>query len=286
MLISSVAVGDDSSRPKIVASIRPLTLIVADLLGERFMVDTLLNTGVDPHNATLRYSERKRLSEADLLVWLGPDFERFLRQTAEKMPTDRQIRLDLSPDVDWGQPAQSHDHQHHESDGEAGRDVHLWLNPRNAQAVARHVSEAIGKRYPEAKPFLSVRLRAVTDDWEKLDEELATRLRSRQAVPFGVYHNAYGHFIGRYQLNMVASVNQYSERGMSARHLAEFVREMADARCLIAESAGRSAQRLAERIERPMIIADPLAGDAAISSYRELMLDVTEKFERCLDAKS
>ncbi|MFW5680573.1 MAG: metal ABC transporter solute-binding protein, Zn/Mn family, partial [Pseudomonadota bacterium] len=66
--------------PDVVTSILPLqslTAMVMDGIGEP---TTLLPAGASPHAYALRPSEAARLERADLVVWVGPDLERFLER--------------------------------------------------------------------------------------------------------------------------------------------------------------------------------------------------------------
>lgn len=278
-----------SDKPLVLASIRPLALIAEDLVGDLFAVDVLLGPGADPHNATLRYSQRKQLGEASVLLWLGPDFERFLAKSATQIPAEQQVRLESLQGVDWvgGHAHSSHSHGHDSHSNQAlQQDMHLWLNPQNAQVMARALAALLSEQYPSQKAALASRLKGVLEDWQALDRELTARFASLKSTPFGVYHNAYAHFVAHYQLNMVAAINQFPEQGLSAQHLAKFIAAMQDAQCLVAESRGQSAERLAKRLDVPLVVADPLANTPVITSYRAFMEDIANSFERCLQAPS
>lgn len=275
------ACAEPSDKPLILTSIRPLALIAEDVVGELFAVEALLGTGTDPHNATLRYSQRKKLSEAGVVVWLGSDFERFLDKSVARLPPNHQLRVETLPGIHWAEFAQAHQHGS-AADQHLLKDMHLWLNPQNALVVAQALVATLADRYPARKTDLAQRLEVVTADWRALDSELEDRFESLRSVPFGVYHNAYTHFVARYKLNMVAAINQFPEQGLSAHHLAEFVTAMQGAHCLVAESKGRSAERLAERLGLPLVVADPLANDSGISSYRTFMEEIAAAFQQCL----
>ena len=70
----------EQAKSQVLATIRPLSLLVSDLLAgtETDAVYTLLPGNADPHNYSLRVSDRKALQQARLIVWVGPDMERSL----------------------------------------------------------------------------------------------------------------------------------------------------------------------------------------------------------------
>src|SRR5690625_6099843 len=62
----------------VLASIKPLGLIVEEVMGERGQVDTLLQGSASPHNYAVRVSDMQRLQAADVVVWVGPEMETVL----------------------------------------------------------------------------------------------------------------------------------------------------------------------------------------------------------------
>lgn len=62
----------------VVASIKPLQLVMHELLGEHADVKVLLPTGASPHHYSLKPSDIRKLTQADLVVWVGEDMEQFL----------------------------------------------------------------------------------------------------------------------------------------------------------------------------------------------------------------
>src|SRR5690606_10998521 len=70
----------------IVASIQPLTILIEDFLKaeqhREIQVQTLMPAQASPHHFALNVSHAKMLDAADLLVWVGPEFELFLAKKA------------------------------------------------------------------------------------------------------------------------------------------------------------------------------------------------------------
>ena len=66
---------------KVVATIKPLQLIAADIVGDTGRVDVLIPPGASPHHYSMKPSDRRKLDEAGLVAWVGPDLETFLVKT-------------------------------------------------------------------------------------------------------------------------------------------------------------------------------------------------------------
>lgn len=68
----------------IVASIKPLQLVAQELIGDMGEVEVLIPAGASPHHYSLKPSDMRKLSDTDLVVWVGPDLEQFLAKTLNR----------------------------------------------------------------------------------------------------------------------------------------------------------------------------------------------------------
>ncbi len=271
------------SAPKfrILVSIRPLALLVQDLVGDLGQVDVLLPANMDPHNATLRFSDRKKIADSEMLIWLGPELERFLEKAAASLPSEQQIRLDQINHLDWLSGERIHEHTGHDHHS-MGPDPHVWLNPQNARHIVTAVADVLGQRYPDQKSRLQIRKAELLQRLTTLDKQIGERLAPKKHSPFGVYHDAYRHFVHHYGLKQLAAVNQMPEESLSARQMIEFTKDMQGAACLLVERQGNSATRLAERLGITTVLADPLASNSALQSFEQFMWSVAQAFDECL----
>lgn len=68
---------------RVLTSIKPLQLIAAAVQDGAGTPEVLLPPGASPHHYALRPSDIRRVREADLLYWIGPDLEVFLPRVLE-----------------------------------------------------------------------------------------------------------------------------------------------------------------------------------------------------------
>ena len=80
LLISCLTLWSISAQAQvqILTSIKPLQLIAAAIQDGQGEPQVLLPPGASPHYFVLRPSDAKRLDQADLFYWIGPDLENFL----------------------------------------------------------------------------------------------------------------------------------------------------------------------------------------------------------------
>src|SRR5690625_7975841 len=75
----------------VLGSIKPLGLIVEEVMGERGQVDTLLQGSASPHNYAVRVSGMQRPQAAEVVVWVGPELEAVLVRALIGAPAERLI---------------------------------------------------------------------------------------------------------------------------------------------------------------------------------------------------
>ncbi|MEX1033952.1 MAG: zinc ABC transporter substrate-binding protein [Cellvibrionaceae bacterium] len=251
---------------RVVASIKPLALIAEDLLGELGEVQVLIRGAASPHDYALRASDIRRLHNADLIIWMGPELERFLEKPLAGLPPEQVLTLGSS----------------------ASGDLHQWLDPDLAQTMARAITRRLLQLYPAAHSLLEQRLAAVLADYEQLNEELERMLASVRERGFVVEHQGYDYFVRAYRLNQLGWISAGPEQPPGVRHLYQLEKKLRErsgeerARCLFIEHAHQSdtAHNLAEQLNLELRALDIL-GQLA-DSYAELMRNLAEDVVDCL----
>lgn len=270
------------ARVQVLASIKPLALIAQEVAGDEADVSTLLPITASPHDYPLKMSDHKHLRSADLVLWIGPEMESFLARPLDNLAADKLITSYQLVGLHW--PAAATDGHQHASHAHLGKDPHLWLDPRNAAVIA----QAVAARLAQLQPTSAAQFRANAERFSAavvlLDKQLAQQLAPVKEVGFAVYHEGYGHFVGRYGLHQLAYVTYTPERRPGARHLQE-LRELlaAEGRCLFIEPyyKAQGMEEMAKSLQLRIGFLDPI-GDQQISSYQQLLQQLSASFLTCL----
>lgn len=270
------------ARLQVLASIKPLALIAQEVVGDQADVSTLLPITASPHDYPLKMSDHKRLRAADLVLWIGPEMESFLARPLATLAADKLITSYQLPGLHWPEAAtDGHNHNNH---SHFGKDPHLWLDPRNAVVIA----QAVAARLAQLQPASAAQFRANAERFGTaaalLDKQLAQQLAPVKAVGFAVYHEGYGHFVGRYGLHQLAYVTYTPERRPGAKHLQELRALLtAEGECLFMEPyyKAQGMEEMAESLQLRIGFLDPI-GDQQISSYQQLLQQLSDSFLTCL----
>lgn len=272
------------ARPQLLASIKPLALIAQEVAGDKAQVDTLLPVTASPHDYPLKMSDHRRLRDADLILWVGPELESFLGRSLASIPAAKVIATYELPGLHWPQGATADDgHQHANHQHSAG-DPHLWLDPRNAQVIARALAVKLAALDPQFAREYHANAERFAARAQQLDQQLSRQLAPVKTQGFAVYHEGYSHFVGRYGLHQVGYVTYAPERRPGARHLKELHEVLKqEGKCLFVEPYYQvdSMEAMAKSMGLRIGVLDPI-GDQQVSSYPALMEKLGQSFLTCL----
>ena len=264
-------------KPLIVATIKPLALIATELLGPAAEVRRLLPDGASPHAYALRVSERRLLARADVVLWVGPGLEAFLADALRDRPGEQVLAAATLADIHWP-PG-----DHHRGEAGHGADLHLWLDPHNAIAIANGLAAALSAR-GHAVPATAAS--AFAARMVQLEADIRTRLAQAPDRAFAADHEAFGHFAARFGLTPAGHLRDAADHAVGARSVAALTART-DIRCLVAEpdSQPQRMRHLAERLGARLQVIDALgagltAGDGR--GYERLLRRVADDFASCL----
>jgi zinc transport system substrate-binding protein len=276
----SVSGGEPEASRKVVASIKPLTLITEAIVqGGNVRVDTLLPPGSSPHNYALKISDARRLQSADLVVWLGEDAEPHINPG--KIKNNLALLSAVKQDELIKDSAAHGDHHHLV-------DPHIWLDPGLAQEMARLVAERLVALYPDQQALFQKNLADFVERSRGLDQKLGEVLVSYKGTGFLSYHNAYAYFVRRYGLKQLGAIQEQVGSTMSVKHLASLqaMLQPGETICLFREPqfAMASLPDLGDGRRLKTGNLDPLGTEA--ETYEQLLEDLANQLVGCFNEDS
>lgn len=209
--------------PVVVATLAPLHSLAAFVMRGAGSPDLLLQPGASPHFYQLRPSEARRLAEAEVILWVGPELENFLvrplanlapdavRVTASRLPGIR-----LLPAADDARKAPSPE----------AYDPHLWLDPANARVIGEALAAVLAERDPARADLYRTNAQALAGALAELRRELDSLLAPVRSRPFLVLHDAFRYFETAFGLRGLGAVTVSPERPPGPRRLAEILRRI------------------------------------------------------------
>lgn len=234
--------------PQVVTDIHPVHSLVAQVMGDLGTPELLLEKGANEHDFQLRPSQAAGLSEADLVVWIGPELTPWLDRAltglggegaqlallavagteTQEFSADGAHRHGASEAEADGHDDHGHDDHGHDDhaaadDGHAhaGTDPHAWMDPANAKVWLTAIAGELARIDPENAATYGANATAAAARIDALDGEIAALLAPVQGKPLVVYHDAYGYFAAHYGLEIFGSVALGDATAPGAARLAD-----------------------------------------------------------------
>ncbi|WP_336316218.1 zinc ABC transporter substrate-binding protein ZnuA [Stutzerimonas stutzeri] len=302
---------------RVLTSIKPLQLIAAAVQDGVGQPDVLLPASASAHHYSLRPSDVRRLRDAELFYWIGPDLESFLPRALSAREGTTVAVQDLPKltlrrfgdarthaendhhdhDHDHDDAHDGHEHDHaahadeHDHDHRPGTlDAHLWLLPANALIIAERMAADLAAADPANAQRYQANSAAFAQRVEALDARLKQRFSKVQNKPFFVFHEAYDYFEAAYGLRHAGVFSAGGESQPGARHVAAMRERLQQAgpSCVFSEPPARP--RLAETLTAGLpvkmaeldVLGVGLATDA--KGYEKLLEGLGDTLAGCLES--
>ncbi|MBI6924867.1 zinc ABC transporter substrate-binding protein [Pseudomonas putida] len=279
---------------RVLTSIKPLQQIAAAVQEGVGSPEVLLPPGASPHHYALRPSDVRRVAEADLLYWIGPDMEGFLPRVLDSRGKTT-VAVQSLPGMKlrhFGEDSHSHDEDHddHDHDHRPGSlDAHLWLSSVNARVIAGKMAADLASADPANADRYTRNLATFTQRLDALDARIKARVAGVAGKPYFVFHEAFDYFEAEYGLKHTGVFSVASEVQPGAQHVAAMRKRLQEVgkTCVFSEPPLRP--RLAETLTAglPVRLAelDALGGTDPVDAqgYERLLDKLGGDLASCLE---
>ena len=284
-----------AATPKVVVTLKPVHSLIAAVMAGIGQPHLLLAAAADPHSHALRPSEARALAGADAVFWIGPALEGYLQKPLASLAAGAKvITLSNSPGLHILPAREGGIWEEHETDGHngdadhAGQDPHIWLDPRNAQAMVRHAVTVLTGLDPDHGAGYRQNGDTVIAELAALEAEIHRLLAPVRALPYMVLHDAYQYFEARFYTNAQGAIAIAADRKPGARRIAAIrVRlRQGKVRCLFREAnlPVKLVDTLTSGLDVRVASLDPIGRVMAPGpdAYGRLLRQLAGTLENCL----
>ncbi|WP_313354184.1 zinc ABC transporter substrate-binding protein ZnuA [Kosakonia cowanii] len=289
-----------SANAAVVTSLKPLGFIASAITDGVTTTEVILPDGASEHDYSLRPSDVKRLQNADLLFWVGPEMEAFMVRSAQQVPVQKQVvmaqldgvksQLMKGADEDEHEGHEGHDHdensEHHHHHGEYN--MHLWLSPEIARLSAVAIHDKLVEVMPQSRAKLDANLKAFEASLAQADKQVGNELAPLKGKGYFVFHDAYGYFEKQYGLTPLGHFTVNPEIQPGAQRLHEIRTQLVEQKavCVFAEPQFRPAvvEAVARGTSVRMGTLDPLGIGIKLGkeSYPQFLTQLSSQYASCL----
>jgi zinc transport system substrate-binding protein len=290
----STATAADAS-VRVLTSMKPLQLIAAAVQDGIAVPEVLLPPGASPHNYALRPSDVRRVQEADLLYWIGPDMETFLPRVLSgrskaSVPVESLPGMHLRHFTASAEPHDDDEDEHDHDHRPGSVDAHLWLSSVNARVIAAKMAADLGQADPANAARYESNVQAFDARLDALDAKIKQRVAGISSKQYFVFHEAFDYFEEAYGLKHAGVFAVSSEVQPGAQHVAAMRARLTEfgKTCVFSEPPLRP--RLADTLSAglPVKLAelDGLGGytPATAQGYEQLLSKLADDLAGCLES--
>ena len=293
--LSALAITTPAAATNVVASIKPVELLVKAVAGDSVEVSTLVPPGSSPHNYSMKPSQRRALEQADVIFWVGPEMETFLnRLLGGKEFAGRAVAFLESEggesEHDEHHDEHGHDHEsdaHHHDHGD-GEDPHIWVDPILALDMAKDIRNALAELEGANPEQLNANLERFQTELLNKEQSIRASFAGLDNVSLFAYHDAFTRYAKHYGLTLEGVLTLNPELSPGARHIADVQAklEAANHPCLLTEPQFNRQwwRSITEGLNVTFSTWDPLATDieSTPAGYIEFQQSVADAVLKCL----
>ena len=302
----------------VVVTSRPAHAIVAFVMEGVGQPRLLVERG-SLHTFSMRPSDARAVNAADVVFRVSGMLEPFTQRIFASLPERvRRVTLIEAPGLHLlnrrtGATFEDHDHAGHDhahrpaaghknqreqkhthehaQPGDRDVDGHVWLDPGNARAIARHVATVLAQAAPQHAQRLHANVARFDAKITTMDAAVAASLASARGRTFVVFHDAFQYFEAHFGLEAVAAITLTPELKPSAARIAQVRRKIAasGALCVFAEPQfpARLVETVVEGSRARVAVIDPEGRTLAPGPglYFDLMHTLGTEMARCLSPR-
>ena len=296
---------------QVVASINPIHSLVTRVMAGVGEPELLIKDGQSPHSYSLRPSDVRRLSQADVIFWVGGGLEGSWQKSIANLHSVRVITLAEIDGVTvlraregglWGhsekqdsnQSKESMHHDAHSSDeihthhSHGEYDPHIWLDPENGKVMIEHIARILSEIDPPNAERYSSNSRMAKVALDTLSAEIREMLKPVKEIPYIVFHDAYQYFERRFATRAIGSITIDPERIPGAKRLKQIRQKLIakEVTCLFVEPhfEPKLATTLVSGSRVRIATLDPLGTIVSRSpgAYSSLLYHLASTLRACL----
>jgi len=185
--------------PVVVVTYSVIGDVVAQLVGDKAVVNVLIPDGQDPHEFQPSAKDIETLSNAAIVISNGLDFEEGLEDVLENVVDSGNKVFMVGEHITVLKTKEADDHEH----DHGGVDPHLWLSPGTMlemlPALTSALSDALGIDLANSSA-------ALTTNLKELDKEIQQTISGLQDCNLVSGHDEMGYFAARYGCQIIGAI--------------------------------------------------------------------------------
>jgi zinc transport system substrate-binding protein len=265
----------------LVATIHPVAAILREIVGDHFVVRTLLSPAASPHTFDPKPADVEAAKHALSVVYVDPTLDGWAAKLSEKRIAlfplvDESNRLRFDPES--AHVCAGHDHHHEHAEDAPAIDPHFWSDPVVVKSILPALVEQLSELAPDEAETFSQNAKRFSDQLDALHTEISRKLALHAAKPVFLFHPSLLYFLHRYGLSYGGAVEPFAGNSPGPKYLEDLIHRLRDARATAIftepQLSGQPARVIAAEVQDyPLRVfeLDPIGGVPGRETYAELI---------------
>ncbi|MFA0055451.1 zinc ABC transporter substrate-binding protein ZnuA [Vibrio echinoideorum] len=277
-----------ASASTILTSFKPIQMIVTELTQGVSEPDVLMNSNASPHDYALKPSDVKKVHNADMVIWFGPDLEAFLTKVIGSK--ENVIQISSIPGIELREFGHE-DHDAHEGHHHGSHDPHFWLGINQVEVAAKYISAKLIETDPDNAMAYQENLDSFLIALEEKEQSIRDQLAPVKDKGYYVFHDAYGYYEQEFKLNNLGHFTVSPDRKPGAKSLIAIKKTLVrdNVQCVFSEPQFTPAviESVIRGSNTKQGQLDPVGSDVEVNSgsYFGFLQQLTDSYTSCLSAE-
>ena len=223
------AKAESSKGIRIVSSIKPLALLIQEIINDDDQVEVLLEPNQDYQFTQLKPAQLQKITQADVIFYIDDSFEKFVKNAKTndsaqykyiQMSQTQNLRL-LGLRKSGELPQLAQDNSRFSGNNQGNTDWHIWLNPDNAIVMLRKIRNELSKLRPDKQDSYQERYEIFSQHLIRYSHEKAEMMMKVLDSPFFVLQDGLQYFEEQFGLQSKGTIIQPGQKAPSSKHINE-----------------------------------------------------------------
>src|SRR5699024_399399 len=171
------------------------------------------------------------IAKSDLFIYSSEDMDPVAKKIASSI-TNEQLKLPVADAINHEELLATGDHNHehgdehkHEHEEEAGKDPHVWLDPKLNKQFTKTIKDELVAKDPKHSAYYEKNYRKLNKDIDQIDRQLKTITTNPKRDTVIISHDSIGYLARRYNFNQVGVTGMNNE-DPSQQELMEIIKHV------------------------------------------------------------
>ncbi len=195
---------NNSDEPTIMTTVKPVTDITREIVGEHYNVQSVYPNDSDAHHYELTAKNMSQIADSDMFIYISDSnngFSADLKASGEyntkfeSITNDSMFKDNVDSKLYTDENLLDDDHEHEKEEKHVTGDImdpHVWISPKKLMLMSNVITDSVSKLDPDNKAEYEANNKTVQEKLAKYDKKYQEFARA-QKYPIIVAHEAYNY---------------------------------------------------------------------------------------------